>query len=59
MKNIELEELRDIKLKGFFIRSRSQMFAQEEKPNIFFLNLENSNYISKNIKELIKSNDIK
>ena len=26
-KNIELEELRDIKLKGSFIRSRSQMFS--------------------------------
>ena len=31
-KNIELEELRDIKLKGAFIRSRSQMISQEEKP---------------------------
>ena len=30
------------------------MFSQEEKPNELFLNLENSNYISKNIKELIK-----
>ena len=30
------------------------MFSQEEKPNKLFLNLENSNYISKNIKELKK-----
>ena len=53
-KNKELEELRDIKLKGAFKRSRSLMFSQEEKPNKLFLNLENSNYISKNIKELKK-----
>ena len=58
-KNIELEELRDIKLKGAFIRSRSQMISQEEKPNKLFLNLENNNFISKNIKELINSKDIK
>ena len=58
-KNKELEEIRDIKLKGSFIRSRSQMYSQEEKPNKLFLNLENNNFISKNIKELIKANDIK
>ena len=52
-KNRELEELRDIKLKGSFVRSRSQMFVQDEKPNKIFLNLENNNFISKNIKELI------
>ena len=59
IKNNELEELRDIKLKGAFIRSRSQMFSQEEKPNKLFLNLENNNFISKNIKELIKPNNVK
>ena len=58
-KNKELEEIRDIKLKGSFIRSRSQMFSQEEKPNKLFLNLENNNFISKNIKELIKDNNTK
>ena len=58
-KNTELEELRDIKLKGAFIRSRSQMISQEEKPNKLFLNLENNNFISKNIKELVNSNNIK
>ena len=53
IKNQELEELREIKLKGAFIRSRSKMLVQEEKPNKLFLNLENNNFISKNIKELI------
>ena len=56
-KNKELEKLRDIKLKGAFIRLR--MFSQEEKPNKIFLNLENSNYISKNIKEFKKENNKK
>ena len=58
-KKSELEELRDIKLKGAFIRSRSQMISQEEKPNKLFLNLENNNFISKNIKELINSEEKK
>ena len=49
-KNLELEEIRDIKLRGSFVRSRSQMIAQDEKPNKLFLNLENNNFISKNIK---------
>ena len=35
------------------------MFSEEEKPNKLFLNLENRNYISKNIKELKKENNIK
>ena len=35
------------------------MFAQEEKPNKMFLNLENNNYISKNIKESITADNIK
>ena len=51
-KKQELEELRDIKLKGSFIRSRLKDYVQGEKPSKHFLNLENHNFISKNIKEL-------
>ena len=51
-KKQELEELRDIKLKGSFIRSRLKDYVQGEKPSKHFLNLENYNFISKNIKEL-------
>ena len=51
-KKKELEELRDIKLKGSFIRSRLKDYVQGEKPSKHFLNLENHNFISKNIKEL-------
>ena len=48
----ELEELRDIILKGSFIRARIKDYNLNEKPNKYFLNLENFNFISKNIKEL-------
>ena len=51
-KTAELETLREIRLKGSFIRSRIKESTLEEKPNKYFLNLENYNYVSKNIKEL-------
>ena len=50
---IELEDLRDFKLKGSFVRSRIKEHIEGEKPNKNFLNLENYNFISKNIKELL------
>ena len=40
---IELEDLRDIKLKGSFVRSRIKEYIEGEKPNKNFLNLENYN----------------
>ena len=52
----ELEDLRDIRLKGSFIRSRIKDHVLGEKPNKYFLNLENSNFIFKNIKELLLVN---
>ena len=52
-KKKELETLRDIKLKGSFVRSRVKDYNLGEKPNKHFLNLENYNYVSKNIKELL------
>ena len=51
-KKRELEEIRDIKLRGSFIRARLKDYVQGEKPSKYFLNLENYNFISKNIKEL-------
>ena len=50
---IELEDLRYVKLKGSFVRSRIKEYIEGEKPNKNFLNLENYNFISKNIKELL------
>ena len=58
-KKRELETLRDIKLKGAFIRSRIKDFNLGEKPNKHFLNLENYNFISKNIKELLLDDNTK
>ena len=52
-KKRELETLRDIKLKGSFVRSRVKDYNLGEKPNKHFLNLENYNFVSKNIKELL------
>ena len=49
-------EIREIKLKGSLIRARAQILNFSEKPTIFFLNLENNNFISKNVREL-KLND--
>ena len=46
-KNLDLEEIRDIKLKGSFVRSRSQMLSQDEKPNKLFLNLIRMKYLKK------------
>ena len=49
----ELETLRDIKLQGSFVRLRVKDYNLGEKPNKHFLNLENFNFVSKNIKELL------
>ena len=55
-KKTELENIRNHKLQGSLIRSRWQFQSLGEKPTIFFLNLENKNYISKHIRELKKDN---
>ena len=51
-KRVELEEIREYKLKGALIRSRWQNINMGEKPSKTFLNLENNNCISKHIREL-------
>ena len=51
-KKVELEEIREYKLKGALIRSRWQNINMGEKPSKTFLNLENNNFISKHIREL-------
>ena len=47
-----LLEIREIKLKGALLRSRANLTNFNEKPSKYFLNLENVNFISKNIREL-------
>ena len=51
-RNNELEEIRQHKLEGAFVRSRWQNSSLGEKPTKFFLILENNFFISKHIKEL-------
>ena len=48
----KLQEIREIKLKGALLRSRANILNFIEKPTKFFINLENNNFISKNIREL-------
>ena len=55
-KQIELEKIRDHKLQGILIRSRWQLDNLGEKPSKLFLNLENKNFVSKNIRELKSGN---
>ena len=50
--NNNLIELRSEMLKGAYIRSRADWLEFGEKPNKYFLNLENKNRINKNISEI-------
>ena len=51
-KKLELEQIREHRLKGALVRSRWQKNSLGEKPSKFFLNLENKNFVSKHIREL-------
>ena len=55
-KKADLQAIRENRLKGSLIRSRALFFKLNEKPSKFFLNLENHNFVSKNIRQL-KLND--
>ena len=55
---IELEEIRQYRIQGAFIRSRWQNENLGEKPSKFFLNLENKNFISKHIREIKTNNKV-
>ena len=53
------EGLREIRMRGHQVRSRSEIMATWEKPSRYFLNLEKKHYINKTIVELITENDHK
>ena len=55
--NINLVALRKEILKGAYVRSRANWLEYGEKPNKFFLNLENKNRVNKNISEIKISED--
>ena len=56
LKQEELEDLREYKLRGALIRARWQQLTEGEKPSKYFLNMENRNFVSKHIKELKDEN---
>ena len=53
---LELQELRENKLKGALLRSKARWVEKGEKPSKFFCNLENRNFVSKRITSLIDNN---
>ena len=59
--NLDLERIREDKIKGAQIRARSLKLNEGEKPSSYFLSLEKANYINKTILEIydIKNNLIK
>ena len=52
--NLALESLRDKKIQGMIIRSRIQWIQDGEKPSKYFCNLENRNFVSKQMSYLQK-----
>ena len=56
-RTLELENLREKKIKGSIIRSRANLVGNWEKPSKFFLNLEKRNYLNKNIPSLMDENN--
>ena len=54
---LQLENLREKKIKGSMVRSRAALIDNWEKPSKYFLNLEKRNYVNKNIPSLIDENE--
>ena len=52
----ELEELREVTLKGYLVRCRTLHLQEYEKPSSYFLALEKQKYIDKTIKKIVKTN---
>ena len=52
--SLQLENLREKKIKGCIIRSRASLTDNWEKPSKYFLNLEKRNHVNKNIPSLIE-----
>ena len=50
-KKTELQEIRNIKLRGNMIRSRTQWIDEGERPTKYFCALENKNFLDKTIKK--------
>jgi exonuclease III len=55
--NLELEDIRNNKIRGTMVRSRARWHELGEKPTSYFCNLENRNHINKKIVELKTDDD--
>ena len=51
--SLQLENLREKKIKGCIVRSRASLTDNWEKPSKYFLNLEKRNHVNKNIPYLL------
>ena len=51
--SLQLENLREKKIKGSIVRSRAALIDNWEKPSKYFLNLEKRNHVNKNIPSLM------
>ena len=51
--SLQLENLREKKIKGCIVRSRASLTDTWEKPSKYFLNLEKRNHVNKNIPSLL------
>ena len=58
-KRNELKKLRQEKLNGMFVRSRSKWIDEGEKPSKYFLRLENRHFSSKYMSHLQKDANTK
>ena len=56
-KKTELQEIRNIKLKGNMVRSHAQWLDEGERPTKKFCTLENKNFLDKTIKKIHDDND--
>ena len=53
----ELEDLREVQMRGHMVRARAKWVECGEKPTKYFCNLEKRNYVNKNITKLILPNN--
>ena len=57
-RKLELETLRNQKIKGIIFRSRAKWYEEGEKNTEYFLNLEKRNYINKHMSEIFDNNNV-
>jgi hypothetical protein len=51
----DLEEIRNKKIKGCFVRTKARWIEEGEKPTKYFLNLEKRNFVNKQMVRIVKN----